>query len=121
MRLIDGDALLKEIPVTHVDIFENCRNCSLLDEFQVRAIINTQPTIDAVPVVHGQKTYTSQEVAEILNDLFGDGCPCNYNGIDEWLPYVCDICQSGSCCTPYADCWEQYLKHRDKRPKEVTP
>jgi len=35
MRLIDADALKKAIPNTHVDIFENCRNCRLLDDEQV--------------------------------------------------------------------------------------
>ena len=45
-RLIDADAL--KIPSTSVDIFENCRNCRLLDEEQVREIIDNAPTIDAV-------------------------------------------------------------------------
>ena len=30
------------------------------------------------------------EVADILADLFGDDCACNFNGTDEWLPFVCD-------------------------------
>ena len=52
MRLIDADAL--KIPSTSVDMFENCRNCRLLDEEQVREIIDNAPTIDAVEVVHGE-------------------------------------------------------------------
>ena len=52
MRLIDADAL--KIPSTSVDMFENCRNCRLLDEEQVREIIDNAPTIDAVSVVHGE-------------------------------------------------------------------
>lgn len=51
MRLIDADALKKSVPNTHVDIFENCRNCELLDDEQVEELIDNAPTIDAVPVV----------------------------------------------------------------------
>lgn len=46
MRLIDADAL--KIPSTSVDMFENCRNCRLLDEEQVREIIDNAPSIDIV-------------------------------------------------------------------------
>lgn len=49
MRLIDADTI--KIPSTHVDIFENCRNCRLLDESEVKQIIDDAPTVDAVPVV----------------------------------------------------------------------
>ena len=42
-RLIDADALV--IPKTHVDMFENCRNCMLLDAEQVKEIISNAPTI----------------------------------------------------------------------------
>ena len=52
MRLIDADAL--KIPSTSVNMFENCRNCRLLDEEQVREIIDNAPTIDAVEVVYGE-------------------------------------------------------------------
>ena len=45
-KWIDADAI--QIPSTYVDIFENCRNCRLLDEDQVREIINSAPTIDIV-------------------------------------------------------------------------
>lgn len=44
MRLIDADAI--QIPSTSVDMFENCRNCKLLDEDQVRELINSAPTIE---------------------------------------------------------------------------
>ena len=58
--------------------------------------------------------YTAHEVAEILADLFGDDCACNYCGIDEWLPIMCelnDVCPD----TVGVACWEQYLKHRKNR------
>ena len=51
MRIIDADALKKSVPNTHVDIFENCRNCELLDDEQVKEFIDNAPAIDAVPVV----------------------------------------------------------------------
>ena len=44
MRLIDADAI--QIPNTSVDMFENCRNCNLLDADQVREIIDNAPTIE---------------------------------------------------------------------------
>lgn len=43
MRIIDADAI--EIPSTYVDMFENCRNCKLFDEEQVRDLIDSAPTI----------------------------------------------------------------------------
>lgn len=54
MRLIDADALKLCIPNTSADIFENCRNCKLLDDYTVIELIDNAPTIDAVPVVHGE-------------------------------------------------------------------
>ena len=34
-----------DIPSTSVDMFENCRNCNLLDDEQVKEIIHNAPTI----------------------------------------------------------------------------
>jgi len=34
-----------DIPSTSVDMFENCRNCNLLDDEQVKKIIHNAPTI----------------------------------------------------------------------------
>ena len=44
MRLIDADKI--KIPDTHVDAFENCRNCELLDKYQVQELIDSAPTIE---------------------------------------------------------------------------
>lgn len=38
--------------------------------------------------------WTTDEVAELLANTFGDECACNWNGIDEWLPEVCPWCKS---------------------------
>lgn len=46
MRLIDADALKEMIPTTSVDMFENCRNCSLLSEEQVNELIDMTPTFN---------------------------------------------------------------------------
>ena len=50
-RLIDADALKANVPNTNVDIFENCRNCNTLMDWQVKELIGKMPTIDAVEVV----------------------------------------------------------------------
>ena len=47
MRLIDADALKEMIPTTSVDMFENCRNCSLLSEEQVNELIDMTPTVNS--------------------------------------------------------------------------
>ena len=59
--------------------------------------------------------YTRHEVACIITELFGDDCACNFNENDEWLPYVCDF--ADTCChyPVGVACWEQYLKHIDKK------
>ena len=55
-------------------------------------------------------TYTLNEVAEILCDLFGDDCACNYSGIYEWLPMACKYAEK-DCPTPKDKhgCWKQFL------------
>ena len=55
--------------------------------------------------------YTAHEVAVIIADLLGDDCACNFNGIDEWLPFKCELLDA--CPNPFGvACWEQYLKYR---------
>lgn len=44
MRLIDADVLKEMVPTTSVDMYENCRNCSLLSEEQVMELIDMTPT-----------------------------------------------------------------------------
>ena len=60
------------------------------------------------------KTYTRHEVACILAEFTGDNCACNFNGIDEWLPEMCELLDA--CPYPVGVvCWEQYLKYREVR------
>lgn len=60
-----------------------------------------------------------KEVAKILYEQFSDGCACNYNGNDEWLPELCD---SEECCFGESKdplfCWKQFLKHYKERNNE---
>lgn len=59
-----------------------------------------------------QGEWNTHEVACLLADVFGDTCACNYNGIDEWLPSVCEFAET-ECPNPVGvACWEQYAKHR---------
>ena len=91
MRLIDMDALKAFIQANGM-VFANT--------------LDTFPTIDAVPV---------EFAAQMMADAFGDYCPCNYNGIDEWLPMLCG---EDSKCGDHQDklyCWKQYIKHYGER------
>ena len=45
-RLIDADELLKRIPITHADELQNCRNCSLLCDWEVEDLVDDAPTIE---------------------------------------------------------------------------
>lgn len=57
-----------------------------------------------------EQAWTTEEVAEILANLTGDECACNYNGIDEWLPERCKYAES-TCPNPKEKhgCWMQFL------------
>ena len=61
------------------------------------------------------RTWNNHQVACLLADMFGDSCACNYNGIDEWLPDLCDF--KDTCCPKPVGvaCWEQFLKHSRAR------
>ena len=69
------------------------------------------------------RVYTRKQVAQIILDLFGDSCACNFNGHDEWLPFACDgahtICVPDDSVEP-TYCWEQYLKHLDEKDSICT-
>ena len=55
-----------------------------------------------------------KKVAEIFAEQFGD-CPCNFNNIDEWLPYVCD--HHNACDCSIKEGWEQFIRHYREREK----
>lgn len=83
MRLIDADTI--KIPTTSVDAFENCKNCKLLDEYQVKEIIDNAETIDAEPIRHGEWKHYKE--CGITNCSVCDWC------IDEsWSSNYCPNC-----------------------------
>lgn len=56
--------------------------------------------------------WTTEEVAELLFNIFGDDCACNYNGIDEWLPERCKYTEIAEECPNPKEkhgCWMQFL------------
>lgn len=78
MRPIDADALKKSVPNTHVDIFENCRNCELLDDEQVEELIDTAPTIDAVPVVRCKDCVHCEKETMLCTIFMANRMPTDY-------------------------------------------
>lgn len=56
----------------------------------------------------------TDRIADYILDIIGDDCACNFNDIDEWLPYICEFAEE---CDPHdiRGCWKQYIKHlKDK-------
>ena len=53
------------------------------------------------------------KAAEILDEALGNDYPCNFNNIDEWLPYLCEYANTCDCSS--VKCWEQLIKHYDER------
>ena len=66
MRIIDADAI--QIPSTYVDMFENCRNCKLLDEEQVREIIDNTPTIKTKQVKYYDEDERVWKIGSVIVD-----------------------------------------------------
>lgn len=66
MRIIDADAI--QIPSTHIDMFENCRNCKLLDEEQVREIIDITPTIKTKQIKYFDEDEKVWKIGEVIVD-----------------------------------------------------
>ena len=64
--------------------------------------------------------YTRHEVACIIADLFGGTCACDYSGNDKWLPQYCDFADKVCPNTVGVACWEQYLKHIDRKAGEQS-
>lgn len=53
-RYIDADLMKQSIPNTKMDEFENCRYCRMLDEEQVKDLIDQQPTADVRENIKGE-------------------------------------------------------------------
>lgn len=85
------------------------QNWPPLDE--IDAVIANVPAVDAVPI---------DDVAEMLADLFGEECCCNYNGIDEWLPFLCEHSDTCPEAIGKNGCWKQFIKHWKERQKDAV-
>lgn len=93
MRLIDADALMPNA------------------EYKGRYDVVTAYDIANAPTIEPKKgKWTTEEVAEMLFNMFGEDCACNFNGIDEWLPERCKYAES-TCPNPKEKhgCWMQFL------------
>lgn len=113
MRLIDADALIEKA----WDVPFETENAHFVQVVDVGDIMDA-PTISP-DSLRPKGLYTAHEVAEIIAELFGDNCACNFNGIDEWLSEKCEL---GDACpnTVGVACWEQYLKHRHNCGADMT-
>ena len=88
------------------EIYTN--NSRLIPSFRVKQWLDHLPS--AQPRKKGK--WTTEEVAEILFNAFGDDCACNFNGIDEWLPERCKYTEIADECPEPKEkhgCWMQFL------------
>ena len=76
-----------------------------------RKLIEEAPAVDAIPI---------DTVAEMLAELFGEECCCNYNGIDEWLPFLCEHSDTCPDTIGKNGCWKQFIKHWEERKKDAV-
>lgn len=94
-RLIDANALMKNIG--------KIPQLRGITYGRMKKAVEETPAIDAVEV---------DVVAEMLADLFGSECACNFNDIDEYLPN--EACLD---CPKDGDhkCWKRYINEWQKR------
>ena len=116
---MDNKLIIKEFR-SYVDSFVECCTSDHETHELLKAVdklIEDQEERIAIMEESGENKLNHHEVACIITDLFCDPCACNFNGNDEWLPQHCDF--ADTCCPNPVGvaCWEQYLKHLDKKPK----
>ena len=112
MRLIDADKLPRT-QIVEREMFSKSGRLGMrhvINEVIRIEDLESAPTVDAIKA----GSYTAHEVAEIIAELFGDNCACNFNDINEWLPFKCELIDACPNTVGVA-CWEQYLKYRDER------
>ena len=103
----DGIEFIKSL-VSTMSVCVSADECSGMKSMQKRAIgaLRDVPAADVVEV---------DDVARMLTWFFDDHCPCNYNGIDEWLPYTCEILDECPDPKDKMACWKQFVKHYKRR------
>lgn len=88
--LISRSALLAEYDRVHVG-----------EPGGARKLISEAPAVYAIPI---------DTVAEMLADLFGDCCPCNYNDLDEVLSIGCERKNCPGVFEYDYSCWKKYVE-----------
>ena len=73
----------------------------LIPSFRVKQWLDHLPS--------AEPAWTTEEVAEILANLIGDECACNFNGIDEWLPERCKYKEECPKPKEKYGCWKAWL------------
>lgn len=112
------------------DLLEHCSResgCGLYDKWHngcpgQRNLLNEAAELirDSSSTCKKCNNYSLEEVAQLLCDMYGDDCACNYNGNDEWLPFVCDHCDECPIPAEHLACWKQYLIHLHEKERILT-
>lgn len=106
MKVVNCDALMEQVVDYHN------KQGMLLTTSKLMEMLDTAPKLDVIPMTL---------VADILTEMFADKCACNFCSNDEWLPYICDFCQTDNGCElgegQNENCWLQFIKHYHKKDK----
>jgi hypothetical protein len=111
-RYIDADALIKDLDDRYTRLGGTTNHMDHLIRYVLLSVIeeiDDITTVDAIPI---------DTVAEMLAELFGEECCCDYNGIDEWLPFLCEHSETCPETIGKNGCWKQFIKHWQERSKE---
>jgi len=94
MRLVNADDFISRFD--HVPLVQEA----------IKKAMDCMPTIEE----REKGKWTTEQVAELLANMFGEECACNFNGIDEWLPSACKYSET-TCPNPKEKhgCWMQFL------------
>lgn len=109
MRLIDGDALEKFLSDAEI---EATRQRKYVFASALNTICGNVRNFPTIEPERKKGEWTTEEVAELLFNIFGDDCACNFNGIDEWLPERCKYTEIACECPNPKEkhgCWMQFL------------
>jgi hypothetical protein len=112
------DAIDAILSLTNCDTVEGLRAYVIehdLGSWWNGGVLSSVEKVERLPSAQQERKkgeWTTEEVAELLFNIFGDDCACNFNGIDEWLPERCKYTEiAGECPNPKEKhgCWMQFL------------
>ena len=111
MRTIDADVLMLHLADYQLQESPNWGANGYGNTDKYEAITDCIDAVESVPTVDAVEL---RDVAKMLYEMFADSCACNYNDIDEWLPYVCKYEKSGECPSPNDEygCWMEFLRNK---------